>query len=107
MTSERRQHARVVRPFDAQFSGKFSPTRCRISDISLGGCFVQTMAQPAAGESVSVRVTISDQTFDLPGVVLYVDTTMGFAVKFSPLPQAVLDDLARVLDALVQGEIRA
>lgn len=100
MVNERRQHRRVARPFEGRFSGSSGNTVCRIADISLGGCFVQSLASPAPGEEVVVTVVVGNHTLVFPGTVVYVDAGMGFAVRFRDIPQEELDELSRLLTAL-------
>ena len=57
MNEERRQHQRVMRPFEGNWRGASGANNCRISDVSLGGCFVQTLATPTAGDETHVTIT--------------------------------------------------
>jgi len=102
MNEERRLHPRVARPFEGTWKGASGTTRCRIADISTGGCFVQTLALPAAGETTVVTVAIGDShAITFTGTVVYVDPGMGFAVQFAPLASASADELRRLLTALM------
>ncbi|MEO8484097.1 MAG: PilZ domain-containing protein [Acidobacteriota bacterium] len=100
MTDERRKHQRVMRPFDGTFSGASGATRCRITDISVGGCFIQSLAAPTPGDTTSVNVIIGNHSLSFPGLVVYVDSTIGFAVQFKDIPAEELDELSRLLAAL-------
>ena len=54
--------------------------------MSLGGCFVQTLATPTAGDETQVTITFGkDVSITFAGKVIYVEPTMGFAVKFNEL----------------------
>ena len=102
MNEERRLHPRVARPFDGTWRGASGVTRCRIADISIGGCFVQTLALPAAGETTVLTVAIGEShAITFTGTVVYVDPGMGFAVQFTPLESADVDELQRLLKALM------
>jgi hypothetical protein len=96
--SERRKHQRHVRPFEGTYSG--ASTRCRIVDISVGGCFVQSIGGPNPGEPTVVTVFIGHHQLVFSGKVVYVDHGMGFAVQFTDVAQTELDELARLLAAL-------
>jgi hypothetical protein len=101
VADERRKHQRVMRPFDGTFSGASGgATRCRITDISLGGCFIQSLSSPTPGDTTIASVIIGNHTLSFPGTVIYVDSTIGFAVQFKQIPEEELDELARLLAAL-------
>ena len=97
VSGERRTYPRLPRPFEGTFSGASGATRCRIADISLGGCFVQSLVQPSPGEATVVTFTIGARPLSLPGRVVYVEAGMGFAVQFKSVPQPELDELSRLL----------
>ena len=83
---ERRRHARVRGPFEGHWHGGSGATECRISDVSLGGCFVETVVQPTKGESTSLTIIFApDQTLTLAGHVVYAEAGLGFAVQFDAL----------------------
>jgi hypothetical protein len=105
--TERRKHQRHLRPFEGTYSGASGSTRCRITDISIGGCFVQSLAGPNPGEATVVTVLIGNHSLAFPGKVVYVDSGMGFAVQFSNIPQAELDELSRLLAAFEASKASA
>lgn len=108
MTDERRQHPRVARPFEGTWKGASGMTRCRVADISIGGCFVQTLAMPAAGETTVVTIAFGqDHTLAFTGQVVYVDPGMGFAMQFTPLAADALGELRRLLEALATDRASA
>ena len=108
MNEERRLHPRVARPFEGTWTGAAGTTRCRIADISTGGCFVQTLALPATGETTSVTIAIgTSHAITFTGTVVYVDPGMGFAVQFTPLATGNADELRRLLQALMADKANA
>jgi|SRR6185503_13614282 hypothetical protein len=101
MTTERRRHLRVTQPFDGSWRGASGATKCRIADISLGGCFVQSLAMPTPGENTVVSVAIgADHSLTFTGRVVYVDPGIGFAVQFNEIGQTHIDELHRLFDVL-------
>ena len=100
MEADRRKHPRLARPFEGHWSGASGTSSCRVADISLGGCFVQSLAMPSAGETTQVTIDFGDQSLTLDGRVAYVDPGMGFAVEFTALPAADRAQLVQVLQAL-------
>ena len=63
-----------------------------IGDLSAGGCFVQSLAMPKAGEHTSVTVTVGDRSFEFSGQVVYLDR-VGFSVKFDPISESEAREL--------------
>ena len=101
MTTERRRYARVSQPFDGSWRGASGATKCRLSDISLGGCFVQSLALPTPGETTVISIAIGpDHSLTFTGRVVYVDPGMGFAVQFHEIRQPDVDELLRLFSAL-------
>jgi Tfp pilus assembly protein PilZ len=90
-----------MRPFEGSWRGASGANSCRISDVSLGGCFVQTLATPTAGEETHVTITFGkDVSMTFAGKVIYIEPSMGFAVKFNELDGEASDEVRRLIDAL-------
>ena len=85
MGQELRKHPRLAKPLDATWRGASGGAPCRVADISWGGCFVQCLAEPVVGERTVVSPVIGVRTVDLPGMVVYREKAIGFAIKFDPL----------------------
>ena len=79
--------------------------RCRIADSSLGGCFVQSLANPSKGESTVVTVNIGKHVLSFDGEVVYSETGMGFAVRFANVVETDLKELTRLIEALERGDL--
>jgi hypothetical protein len=95
---ERRQHARVTGPFEGHWHGGSGATEVRISDISLGGCFVETLVQPTPGEDTEVTICFTPaESMTIAGQVVYAEPGLGFAVKFNPLTPDQTTELKRHL----------
>jgi hypothetical protein len=90
-----------MRPFEGNWRGASGANNCRISDVSLGGCFVQTLATPTAGDETHVTITFGkDLSMTFAGKVIYVEPKMGFAVKFNELNDEGADAVRLLLEAL-------
>lgn len=100
MSNERRQHQRFNKPLDGVWSGPSGNGRCRVVDISVGGCFIESLAMPPVGETAVVTVSIGEHTMSFKGEVLYVESNMGFAVKFRPIPADQMDGLLRFIRSI-------
>lgn len=97
MSSERRQYIRLARPIDGSWSGASGGATCRIADISWGGCFINTLAEPAKGERTVVTIATGDGQVVIDGRVVSVDPRMGFAVEFDPLTRSQIESLRPIL----------
>ncbi|HEX5070162.1 MAG TPA: PilZ domain-containing protein [Vicinamibacterales bacterium] len=95
--NERREHARFARPLDGRYRGQSGASPCRVTDISWGGCFVQTMSTPMRDEHTVVIIPIDETRIEIGGRVQYVERGMGFAVKFDRLTTAQIDALKPLL----------
>jgi len=99
--AERRRHLRLAKPFAGTWRGASGSGPCRITDISIGGCFVQSVAAPQPDEETTVTIDLTgDRTMAFTGKVVYIEPHMGFALRFRPLDPAEHDELARIIDAL-------
>lgn len=98
---ERRQFLRLAKPFDGSWRGASGSAPCRITDISLGGCFVQSVAAPMPGEETTVTIALTgDRTVAFSGHVVYTEPHMGFAIRFRQLDAAEREELGRIIDSI-------
>jgi c-di-GMP-binding flagellar brake protein YcgR len=58
------------------------PHRCNLSDLSLGGCYVEMPSPFGAGSRVEVQVRTRDSKVRVPGVVLSSHPGFGMGVRF-------------------------
>src|SRR5258706_6354795 len=75
-------------------SGKRS---ARISDLSLGGCFVDSIAAVTVGETVSFKLRMDDQWEDMSGEITYVLPGSGFGLHFKDLSDKQKASLTEVI----------
>ena len=76
-------------------SGKRS---ARISDISSGGCYIDTIAQVPAGEPLSLHISSSSgDSMEFRGKVAYILEGFGFGVEFTDLTDDHRAFLAKIL----------
>ena len=97
MPSDSRKYIRIAKPVEALWRGASGgSSKCRITDISWGGCFIQALAQPAIRERTEVVATIGEREIALTGSVVYLEPPIGFSIEFDPLTAeqiAVLKEL--------------
>jgi len=96
---ERRQYPRIIQPLDGTYRGHSGASPCRISDISWGGCYLQTMTSPGVSERtiVTVVMPVNGRSVEIPATVRYVEPAMGFSVMFDNLSPDQVDALTDVL----------
>jgi hypothetical protein len=103
---ENRKYPRIGKPLDAVWRGTSGGSACVITDVSWGGCFVQTPEEPALEEHTSISTVIGGREVTLTGAVVYRERTIGFAVQFDPLSGEQIDVMKDLLgvppDFLVQ-----
>ena len=90
--SERRANPRVRGPFEGFWDGAGRQDG-RIVDLSVSGCFIESIALPKVGQIVTVSIAISGGQINLPAEVVYAQATHGFAVRFVETPVEVANVL--------------
>jgi PilZ domain len=100
--SERRAHPRVKGPFEGWWDGAGRQSG-RITDLSEGGCFVDSVSHPPAGQVVFISIAIGSGHIQLPAEVLYGESNQGFAVRFVDVPNGILEVLRQELERRLSG----
>lgn len=104
MADERRRYERVGIPLEARWEGLAGRHAARISDISLGGCYVETLGQVAEGERINFEIQLpTERWLPLRGEVAHYYPHMGFGLRFFDLTEAEEDVLARLIE-YVRGD---
>ena len=96
--ADKRDHER--KQFFAETTLEFSSGKyqARISDISLGGCYVDSIASVVEGEAISLALAIgSGEPQRFAGVVAYVLPGFGFGVRFTDLTEEKTDLLRQLI----------
>jgi Tfp pilus assembly protein PilZ len=78
-----RQHERTQYFTEISLESASGKRSARISDVSLGGCFVDTLTNVCAGEEVHLTGQVNDGHLDIRGKVAYVMNGFGFGVEFT------------------------
>jgi hypothetical protein len=89
-----REYSRFPQMIEIQLESASGLREARISDISLGGCFVDTIVSAQEGDVVKFDVRLEDRTFSMVGEVAYVFPGNGFGVKFTDIPDGFEEVLA-------------
>jgi hypothetical protein len=102
---ERRTQARYAFTAAAEVVDLRSQTRVtgRCSDLSSGGCYVDTISPFAVGTAVRVRLAYDSREFDAAAVVTYAHVSMGMGLAFTGI-QREHQDVLRSWLAGLSGE---
>jgi PilZ domain len=94
---DRRQHLRIPGPFDGARVG-FLQTPLQIFDLSLGGCFVNSMHEQQEGIVFTLRIDLPQEgAITLRAETLY-RREGGYAVRFVEMSEITRKRLGRALD---------
>lgn len=100
MTTERRANRRFPGPFDGGWNGESGIRECRITDLSVGGCFIDSLSNNGVGSRVDVQIRLSGRIHQLRAIVAYVDRVQGFAVSFDGNDPAVMNEFLEAVHKL-------
>ncbi|HEX8843805.1 MAG TPA: PilZ domain-containing protein [Pyrinomonadaceae bacterium] len=86
--ANRRQHERTSLPLEVRLESLSGRYVARLSDVSPGGCFVETLAQVSVGERIRFEIKLpTGRWLPLCGEVVYFQATLGFGVRFTDLTE--------------------
>ena len=101
MTDDKRQHGRFPLVMEAAWEGATGKSQARTTDISEGGCFVDTHGQTAVGEMLTLQLTTPDaESITVQAEVIYHLPRFGFGVRFKQISDS---DRARLKALLGSG----
>lgn len=99
MDSDRRRSKRVSVNLEAKFFGGAERGRARISDISVGGCYVETLVFISPGNKLTIEMKLpTGNWLRVMGEVMYYHPNIGFGMRFLGLTEPVLDVLANLVE---------
>jgi hypothetical protein len=94
---ERREDERARVSLEAWWEGLSGRHTARVSDISMGGCFVDTSGAARIGEFIVFAIKKpSGEWLELRGQVVSIDTNVGFSVSYSFLTDEEQQELKRL-----------
>ena len=93
---DRRRHPRRGVLLDCRIEGTSARATLRITDLSVGGCYVDTRFPVSIGSKITVRV-LADPEVVLPGRVTSAQPGFGFGVAFDELPDATCTQLLTLM----------
>jgi hypothetical protein len=86
MRIERRKHQRYPLSLELRLAAASGKHEVRLSDLSFGGCYIDSIGQVFVGEKVSFEINVPTlQWVPFGGTVTYTHAGFGFGVSFAPL----------------------
>ena len=96
---DRRSKPRLSVNLDAIWHGAEERHSAQITDLSEGGCYIDTVGEVMVGEIVAFRVLLpGDDWLYLEGEVRHHRHGVGFGVQFVELNEEQTENLARLLE---------
>ena len=98
-----RTHIRAPLSLEVIFEGISGKREARISDISLGGCYVDAMQQVGDGETIKLNIRLPNREWiSLSGRVVYTtQMPSGFGVRFTEMS----DEARKSLDQAISEHL--
>jgi hypothetical protein len=105
MSIERRTQRRFNVCFDAVWDGARSNAYARVTDLSEGGCYIDSIAEATEGEILHLKIKLpSGDWLDLAGEVAHRFVRLGFGLRFINLNDEQQSKLRLLLDHLRDSE---
>jgi len=98
MTENRRKNNRTLLNLRARWNGNSGQQEARMGDISMGGCFVDSMSRVEIGELMELEVELpSGEWLPLRGHVTSCQEAVGFGMEFTDLTEHEMTALKEVV----------
>jgi hypothetical protein len=96
--SDRRSEKRLDVCLDAVWDGKSGNYSARVTDLSEGGCYIDTLGEATTGEVLRLKLQLPDgEWVDLTGEVAHQNPPLGFGMKFIELSSDQLETLRSII----------
>ena len=92
-----RRHPRCPVSIDCQVDGASVGSSMRLSELSVGGCYVDTRVDFREGSRVTITAAFPSAELVFTGKVLYVHSGYGFGVGFDQLADPTREGLEEFL----------
>jgi len=101
--ADRRRFPRLIGPFKGAWRGTSRSNACLIRDISLDGCYVESLTTPQRDEETQITINVNGDDFAAPiGTAVYLESSMSFAVKFRSMTAKERADMSAQMARLLQ-----
>jgi len=97
---DRRAHPRMKCrvTIEMQAGDTAVPVFANLTDISMGGCYIETSTILSAGSTLKLKVSMDDPSLCVEGMVARLDPGSGVAVQFRELNREGRDRMFRILE---------
>jgi hypothetical protein len=96
--SERRNEKRLEVCLDAVWDGNSGNHPARVTDLSEGGCYIDSLGESKVGEVLNLKLQLQNGDWlELSGEVAHQMPPMGFGVRFVDLNSEQLEKLRALL----------
>jgi c-di-GMP-binding flagellar brake protein YcgR len=104
-TRERRKHPRfsITLPVEVHTEGGHAAFRCITSDLSLGGCYIETLEPFPVGTTLDLKLRIED-TLHIQAKVITAYPQVGNGMQFIRILPEDHDLLNAFLDAIAKKQ---
>lgn len=100
MTEDRREDERKDIALEARWEGGSGRHPARVSDISLGGCYLDTLGQVEVGEVIGIEIKLpTNEWLPLRGSVAFHHPGLGFSVCFTFLTDEEQYQLTQLINS--------
>jgi hypothetical protein len=100
MTEERREEQRKEITLEVRWEGGSGRHPARISDLSLGGCYLDTLGGAEVGEVIGLEIKLpSGEWLPLRGSVVFHHPGLGFSVCFTFLTEEEQYQLSEIINS--------
>ncbi|MBA3765847.1 MAG: PilZ domain-containing protein [Acidobacteria bacterium] len=83
MFDEQRVYRRVPASLDVLWNGRLTNNHARVTNVSVGGCYVETAGRVSLGELICIDMMLPLHThLHLRGQVMHREWPMGFGLRF-------------------------
>jgi len=100
--AERRVHPRKKVPLRAELhlADKETPVRETTSDLSLGGCYIGTMATMQVGTRLNIALWLGEEKVTISAIVVTCYPQVGNGIQFLAMPPADRNRVRSFLESL-------
>ena len=101
MSDDRRSEKRWEVCLDAVWDGKSGNYDARVTDLSEGGCYVDSLSQAHIGEVLTLKLQLPGGDWvDLTGKVAHQTPDLGFGIRFIDLSNEQIEKIRALLTHL-------
>lgn len=106
---ERRHHPRIKikAPVELHIEGNDSPFRYSTSDLSLDGCYIESMMPFPVGTEVELKLQITTTTLLIVGTVVTSDPQVGNGIHFTRMLPEDIEELQAFIAAAAKEATEA